>query len=74
MTRRQGMIAALTGLISIMTEKTRAQESVLLKIPRGRVTFPLDSYDGYDFSLNGKTVRFTPQEVFDALNADGAAR
>lgn len=43
---------------------------VTYTMPKGGIIFPLDSYTFYEFSLDGKTARFTPQEIFDAIAND----
>ena len=76
MTRRNGVIAALAAMVSLMSGKAETKEdkalenkdrSLIFRLPKSSLHFNLDSYISYVFSLNGETVELTPQEMMAAL-------
>lgn len=76
MTRRQGIIAALAALVGIQTGRAKAEPtlkmegngaSASINFPRGALSFNIDSFTEYRFSMNGETITLKPSEVMDAL-------
>lgn len=80
MTRRKGIIAVLGSICGIMSGKAAVGEWVETldangnmaswTIPKGAITFPLDSYTEFVFTLDKEEVRMSPAEVFAALKAE----
>jgi YD repeat-containing protein len=85
MTRRKGMIAALAAICGIMSDTAKTAETtdksgwtwnhdangnlVSITRPKGAITFPLDTYTEFVFTLDKEEVRLSPAEVFAALKA-----
>jgi hypothetical protein len=75
MTRRQGIMAAIAGVIGIMSGKAKSEN---LLAPTGStslglqqkpqfVIFDLNIFSKFTFSLDGESVTVTGKEIFDVL-------
>lgn len=79
MTRRDGILAALAAMISVvMGNRTatadgnvlaQASDDVAIKVPKGGIYMNLDGWTDFNFSLGSETIKLTPEEIFLALKA-----
>lgn len=75
MTKRQAILAALSGTIGLMSGRAKAETipsggvssmSVITQMPQ-TVSFSLNTFKEFTFSLDGESVTITNKEIFDAL-------
>ena len=79
MTRKHALIAILGGICAVMTGKARSEEDqkvsgftytdnkTSLTIPKGALSFNLDNFTEFRFSVGDQTVTLTPAEMMTAL-------
>ena len=77
MTRRQGIIAAIAGVIGIMSGRAKTEtipgatgssNFVFQQQPQS-VSFSLNTFSKFTFRLGDEEVTVTGKEVFDALKS-----
>ena len=77
LTRRQGIMAAIAGVIGIMSGRAKTEQLVsgtsnITLNPNApqSVSFSLDTFAKFTFRLGDEEVTVTGKEVFDALKHD----
>lgn len=64
--KQAGVVAGAASIIAAMAES----QILVSGRPKGCVRFALDHWTHYDFVLNGETVRFTPEQMMQALKGE----
>lgn len=74
MKRREAIAAVAVAMVGLMSGKAKSEpaatsgSNVPLTLPGPpAITLDLDGFKSFTFGHNGKTVTFSPLEIFDAL-------
>ena len=71
MNRRSGVIAMLAAAAGLLSGRAKASGAVKsddgMLMPKGRLSFDLDSFTGFEFRQGDDTVTLTPEEIMAAL-------
>lgn len=75
MTKRQAILAGLSGTISLMSGRAKAEATAptsnftIQQQPQS-VSFSLDTFKSFTFSLGGESVTLSGKEIFEALKSN----